>query len=269
MPVKHRFNGAVGMMRTNFGLADRLQQSQVFGAKSSIPSASYVPTAWVLPKTAGAISSRNMVQGSGAIGSFALVAGRNLSANVTGTGDLAGVAQLIISLAAAISGSSSVSAELRAFLLLSASLAGQGDMNGAATALGHAAAAIQGEGDASAVIRATGALAAEVKVTGEVLNTSNVGAAVWGASAAASNAAGTMGEKLNDAGSASNPWTEVIESGYTAAEILRLLASVSAGKASGGGTGSIAFRDLADTKDRTVLTVDVEGNRTGVALDLD
>ena len=40
------------------------------------------------------------------------------------------------------------------------------------------------------------------------------------------------------------------------------------GKASGGDTTSIKFRDLADTKNRVTETVDANGNRTSVTLDL-
>jgi hypothetical protein len=69
-----------------------------------------------------------------------------------------------------------------------------------------------------------------------------------------------------------SPWSpldEVIEGGaLTARELLRALAAVLAGKASGGGTGTIRFRDLADTKDRLTLSVDGQGNRSAVALDL-
>lgn len=99
------------------------------------------------------------------------------------------------------------------------------------------------------------------------LSPQSLAAAVWNATAATSNEPGTMGEKLNDAGSASNPWTEVIESGYTAAEILRLLASVAAAKSSGGGTAAITFRDLGDTKNRIAATIDETGNRTALVLD--
>lgn len=71
------------------------------------------------------------------------------------------------------------------------------------------------------------------------------------------------------AATASSPWTEVIESGYTAAEIMRLLAAVMAGKSSGGSTGAatVAFRDLGDTKDRVTAAVDGSGNRTTVTRD--
>ena len=59
-----------------------------------------------------------------------------------------------------------------------------------------------------------------------------------------------MGEKLNDAGSASNPWTEIIESGYTAAEILRLIVAHAAGAASGLESGTPQFKSLDGTKTR-------------------
>jgi hypothetical protein len=103
-------------------------------------------------------------------------------------------------------------------------------------------------------------------VTGTGLSTANVGQAVWAAIAASNNNAGSMGEKLNDAGSAANPWTEVIESGYTAAEILRVLAAVAAGKKTATGA-TVTFRDLGDTKARVTGTVD-GGNRTNVALEV-
>lgn len=95
----------------------------------------------------------------------------------------------------------------------------------------------------------------------------NVVAGVWGAIAADFDETGTMGEKLNDAGSASNPWTEVIESGFTAAEILRIMASVLAGRVSGAGTGTETFLGIDDTTDRVISTVTTEGDRTAVVLD--
>ena len=84
---------------------------------------------------------------------------------------------------------------------------------------------------------------------------------VWQAQAASYNTAGSMGEKLNDAGSGANPWTEVIESGYTAAEILRILAAVAGGKTTiddlGGGNATVQFIGLDG------ITVRIEGNMGG------
>jgi hypothetical protein len=50
-------------------------------------------------------------------------------------------------------------------------------------------------------------------------------------------------------------------------ESVALMAAILAGKSSGGGTTTIKFRDLGDTKDRQTATVDEDGNRTAVTVD--
>jgi len=68
------------------------------------------------------------------------------------------------------------------------------------------------------------------------------------------NIPGTIGAKINASGNAGDPWSTEIEPTYTAAEIMRLMASVLAGKSSVAG-GTVRFRDLNDTKDRVVAEV--------------
>jgi len=60
---------------------------------------------------------------------------------------------------------------------------------------------------------------------------------------------------------------DVIEGSYTLRQLLRIMSSALFAKASGGGSSTINFRDLDDTKDRIVATVTSEGNRTTVVLD--
>jgi hypothetical protein len=60
---------------------------------------------------------------------------------------------------------------------------------------------------------------------------------------------------------------EVIEGATTFRQMLRLILSVLAGKSSGGGTVTLTFRDLADSKNRITATVDANGNRTTMVLD--
>ena len=48
---------------------------------------------------------------------------------------------------------------------------------------------------------------------------------------------------------------------YDFQEMMRLIFAESCGKASGGGTSTVTFRNPADTKDRIVATVDEDGNR--------
>jgi len=60
---------------------------------------------------------------------------------------------------------------------------------------------------------------------------------------------------------------EVVEGALSHADALRLIIAVLMGKSSGGGTDTIRLRDIGDSKDRVVATVDDNGNRTGVVLD--
>lgn len=62
-------------------------------------------------------------------------------------------------------------------------------------------------------------------------------------------------------------WDEPLESGYTARQIVRIMAAALAGKLSGADGTSISIRDLNDTKNRIDATVDIDGNRTSVILD--
>jgi len=66
---------------------------------------------------------------------------------------------------------------------------------------------------------------------------------------------------------AASVWAVVVEGTKTALGFLRLILSAIALKSSGGGTPTLKSRDLADSKDRIVLTVDENGNRTNAELD--
>lgn len=61
---------------------------------------------------------------------------------------------------------------------------------------------------------------------------------------------------------------EVVEGTTTLRQSVRLSNSALGGKASGLDTTSVAYRDLADTKDRIAATVDATGNRTAITRDL-
>lgn len=57
-------------------------------------------------------------------------------------------------------------------------------------------------------------------------------------------------------------WAYVLEGSYTATHFMRLMASVLFGKASGLGTTTVYFRDMADSKNRIQANVDAVGNRS-------
>jgi len=62
-------------------------------------------------------------------------------------------------------------------------------------------------------------------------------------------------------------WNEVLEGGYTARELVRIMASALAGKLSGAASANVKIRDLADSKNRIDATVDPDGNRIAVSID--
>jgi hypothetical protein len=90
---------------------------------------------------------------------------------------------------------------------------------------------------------------------------------VWDEPTSYHTETGSTGKALTSAGSSGDPWATVLEGTYTAAEVIRIVAAAVAGKTSGAGGSTITFRDLADTTDRIVGTVDDDGNRTAVTLD--
>lgn len=61
---------------------------------------------------------------------------------------------------------------------------------------------------------------------------------------------------------------EVIEGTYTLRQMMRLVASTLASKVSGASGTTITFRDIGDTKDRIVATVDSAGNRSALTIDV-
>jgi len=59
-----------------------------------------------------------------------------------------------------------------------------------------------------------------------------------------------------------------VESSYDLQQALRLILSATAGKVSGADTTTITFRNVGDSKNRIVATVDSDGNRTGITYDV-
>lgn len=205
----------------------------------ALPDGNRHPSAWMMPQKPGALAARNNIVGSGRA-TISMVGGKNAEAALSGFGSLVGVAQLVISMVAALTGSGTISsASAVAFLQLAATLAGEGDLAGAATAIGHAAAALSGSGTATSTIRATGALAADITVSGDLLTASTVGSAVWG---------------------------KIIEAGYTAEQILRIIAAQAAGAATGLEGANPQFTGLDGTTIRIDGTYSA-GTRTIDSLD--
>lgn len=61
---------------------------------------------------------------------------------------------------------------------------------------------------------------------------------------------------------------DVVEGTLTYEDFLRVMMAALSGISNGGGTATINFRNIADTKNRIQATVDANGNRTAMAFDL-
>lgn len=232
----------LGMNRSEFGKTSTARGAftgSAWSAKSGIPDGYRPPYTWVNPIKAGGLSARKAITGEGDAVA-AIAGGKNAEASLAGAGDLSGVAQLIISMVAALTGSGTItSAAAVAYLQLAANLAGAGDLTGATGALASAAAALSGSGTATSTARATGALTSSITVSGDLLTSTNVGAAVW---------------------------RTMIEAGYTAEQILRIIAAQAAGAATGLEGANPQFTGL----DGTTLRIDgtySAGTRTIDSLD--
>jgi len=59
-----------------------------------------------------------------------------------------------------------------------------------------------------------------------------------------------------------------VETSLTPRQALRLMVAAMAGKVSGAGTFVVKIRNIGDTKDRITATVDADGNRTALTMDL-
>lgn len=194
---------------------------------TALPQGERHPRAWMMPQYAGALASRNALTGAGAV-TTDVWAVKLAEAALSGSGDAEGIGGLIVTLIATITGSGTVtSANVQAFLAAVANLTGSGSVTANRSALGALLSALTGSGDIDLTPAAFGELSADLVVTGTGLTTANVGQAVW---------------------------AKVIEAGFTAEEVLRLIAAVTAGDASGLESGSPTFQGIDESTTRVAGT---------------
>lgn len=195
---------------------------------------------WLLPQKIGSLKSANEAQGVAST-TFSGAMGVNLDATIAGTSELTVTGQLVVSATASIDGTSDLTGNLLAALAGDATITGTSDCTGTLSALGWAEAAISGTASLTLTSYATGTLEATI----------------------------TPFTELSPQSLASAVWTQALEAGYTAEEMMRVMSAALAGEVSGAGTATVTIRDIADTTNRIVASVDGTGNRTSVTLDVD
>jgi hypothetical protein len=136
--------------------------------------------AWSMPITAGEMALRT--QGDGRLAAN-LYPSRNMSIDLTGSGDLDAIAALVVSMICAMGGSGTLAATIQGRQNMSINFAGSGGLDAAMTAVANMTADLVGTGDLAATIAAYGNMDIDIVVTGTGLTTANVGDivadAVW------------------------------------------------------------------------------------------
>jgi len=247
-------------------------RNAAFDDYASIPNGTTHPTAWHPARTGGGAASYVDLSSSIEIQTALLAAGKNLTANLDAAvtltnADLDQIVNLLADISASIT---ATTATLAAVAALEAAITASGTITTAQLgAIVGMLANLNGTGLLSANNFATASISADIN-SNTPLSPNSLAAAVWGALAIDNDEPGTMGELLNSSGAAANPWLEVIESGLTAAEVLRIILAVQAGKTNivdnGGGSATVTFRDVADTKNRVEADMQ-DSERINVTLD--
>lgn len=214
--------------------------------RAAVPEGYLHPACWDMPQKSGGIASRGRIAGDGETTSANLAGGLNAESDIVGVGDIDDAALgLILSAVATLVGQGVLTSSIVGVLQAAASVSGSGDPTAALGALASLVSDATGAGTiSSASSTAKAQIGADIVVTGDVLNTANVAAAVWEA---------------------------VAEGSFTYQQVMRILSAVAAGKTTivdlGGGMATVTFRDLEDTKDRIVADMD-GSERTDVTKDV-
>jgi hypothetical protein len=179
--------------------------------RDSFPTGTQPPYSFLLGIKGALISSTTQLNGTGALtGGFSL--GKSMTANLSGSGDVSAALSITSSLAATIAASGSLTASMTATLGLAASLAGTGNLAASLSLLTTMLADLDGVGDITANLKGNLDLEASIYVNQSEAAVQQLVAGVWGALAADYDESGTMGEKLNAAGTAGDPWTTDLSS---------------------------------------------------------
>lgn len=183
--------------------------------RDSFPTATQPPYSYVIAPKGSLLSSTTYINGSAEVTS-AFSLGKTMTANLSGDGTITAVMSITSSMIAALAGSGTLSASITATLGLAASLAGSGDLTGALKLLIPLAASLSGTGTLAGDMKGNLDLEAIIYVNQSEATVTQLVSGVWSALAADYNESGTMGQKLNGAGSAGDPWTTDL-SGYNTA----------------------------------------------------
>lgn len=189
---------------------------------TAIPEGYLAPNAWMLPYSLGSMTISNL-NGIAVLSSVG-VNGISGSVSISGEGLLEATGGLLAGLIVEMDGVGDLSASIGGLLGAIVEMAGVGALDALLSAEAGLTVVMEGIGELVASPKGTGEMVIEIYVNESQATVNQIVAAVWSALAADYNESGTMGQKMNGAGSAGDPWTTDL-SGYntggTAGKILK------------------------------------------------
>ena len=182
--------------------------------KCGVPANYGAPYAWNLPPHSGGVGSNVGIQTTSEVTS-SMAAGKALEASLSGSCTInSATVQLVVSMVANLEASGTITnAQAVAILQMVANLNGSASVAGTLRAIGHMVADVTANASMSPTMNATANMEADITPF-TALSPEALAASVWNSIAADYNSSGTMGQKLNGAGSAGDPWTTDLSS-YT------------------------------------------------------
>jgi hypothetical protein len=186
--------------------------SQIY--RDSFPSGTNHPYSISMGPRGALLSATTQINGVGTLNSYAVM-GRYMSADLAGTSDLTATVTAIVQMAADLAGSGQLTADMVGVIQMAADITGSSTLSASLKALISMNANLTGSGQVTANLTGIGSMSADIFVNSGTATTNELVAAIWNAVATSYNEAGTMGQKLNGAGSAGDPWGTVLPGTYT------------------------------------------------------
>lgn len=185
------------------------------------------PNAWMMPYDIGSMTTSNL----NGVGSMALTGVNGLSGvvSMSGTGLLTATGGLLAGLVVEMTGVGSLTATGGGLLQGIVAMAGSGTLAGIIGATAGLTVTMAGVGTMTVIPKGTGEMVLDIYVNQSEATVQQIVDAVWSALAAEYNVSGTMGEKLNGAGSAGDPWTTDLtpyNTANTAGKIVKQIKSI-------------------------------------------
>lgn len=175
---------------------------------SSLDTGTEPPYSWHLAEKGGELSSTTMISGTGTM-SASQSNGINIVSSIPSVGTIstAGLS-LVTSMIAAIAGSGALTGSMVGTVQFAADLAGVGDMSASLAMLSGLVATLAGQGLISADLKGKLAMEAQIYVNQSEATVQQLVDGVWQATATEFDEDGTMGNKVNSAGGAADPWQD-------------------------------------------------------------